>query len=428
MKTSLLEGTDNQIAETNRYLMQFGEAVPDPRAIEMVKETGQYAKNRGMPVSDYVHSNYDTKQLTKLLAKGASEEDLKTFYENPIKSNINLDTKDYNFLGTGESNNYNINLKKFFEMPTEKKVNYLSRLKNFGKTAIPIALAASLLAAPVAAVSDSGADIPEDWYDETKDWFFADDPSDFMGFSEGYVDIGKSLDEPIRPPDEVMKLIENNINYEKEVIEITEVPKSDLGTWMAVASEETVAVCPQVALVDTNGDGEFDALYAMYLGQRDDGDLTSVVGVPREFYDLDGNKIDFKGNPDYLINPFDTLDSDDSNIANLLYFKDPSMINFGDKPTAMHWKDALEYKTVGEIFGEADNTPVSEAKVRETEIYKEPIGEESAEKMVEDMRTDTATEKEKTNPLIYLAGLGGLAGIGYLATRKKSGQTPTAVA
>jgi len=430
MKSELLSEADSQIAETNRYLMQFGEAVPDPRAIEMVKETGQYAKKNGVPVSYYVDSKYDANQLTKLFVKGASEEDLTNFYENPIKEKMDLDVGDYNLLGTGESNNYNINLKKFFELPTEEKVNYFNRLKNFGKKVISVALAASLLTAPIVAVSDSGSDIPEDWYDNTLNII---SPSALRG---GYVmyfeEISKSLNEPIKIPDATTQNIMENYKKGTPI----KISSADIAPWTAVMSEKTPAVCPYVALVDTDGNEKPDTLYAMYLGQREDGKLTSTAGVPREFYDLEGNKIDFKGNPDYLINPFDTLGSDESNIANLLYFKDPSMINFGDKPTAIHWKDAIG-KTPKELGLDEYNKPTAadrkayEARQDEKlyeQLVEQGIGEESAEKMVKDMKTDTATGKDKTNPLVYLVPAGfGAAGVIYLATKKKSGPLPTPV-
>ncbi len=271
-------------------------------------------------------------------------------------------------------------------------------------------------------------------YDDTQYLHSLGGVKNFFKNHDSFSRIDKSLNEPIILPDEITKIMESNTIPHKEnpkyqMFGELKISPTDFAAWMAVASEETVAVCPYVALIDTDGNEKPDTLYAMYLGQRDDGKLTSTAGIPRGgFYDVDGNKIKFEeGYPDYLINPFDTIGSDNSNIANLLYFKDPSMVNFGDKPTAIHWKDALEYKTLGEIFGKSSNTPISEAKVSETEIYKEPVGEESAEKMVEDMRTDTATEKEKTNPLVY-AGLAGLGAAGiYFATKKKSGKTPTTV-
>ena len=108
------------------------------------------------------------------------------------------------------------------------------------------------------------------------------------------------------------------------------------------------------------------------------------------------------------------------------------MINFGDTPTVIHWKDAVG-KTPREIFGESNNPIVDEAKVIETEIYKEQLADKELvvdKPVVEDMRTNTATEEEKTNPAIYagIAVAGGLAlAAGYgLSKGKKS--TPTAVA
>ena len=258
--------------------------------------------------------------------------------------------------------------------------------------------------------------------------------------------LSKSINEPIKFPDEITEQMYNSakdepglffygqtnaIGWNKDTTySPIKVSKSDLATWMAVASEETVAVCPYVACVDTDGNEKPDTLFAMYLGQIEDGKLISCVGVPKEFYDLDGKKIDFKGDPDYLINPFDTLGSDYSNIQNLLYFKDPFMINFGDRPTAIYWKDAIG-KTPKELgLDKYDKPTTSEKRAYKAkqdeklyeQLVEQGIGEELAEKMVKDMRTDTATEKNKTNPLVYIVPAGlGAAGIAYFATRKKSG-------
>ncbi len=337
-----LNEVDSQIAETNRYLIELEEnPVSDPRAIEMVKRTGQYAKSRGAPVPDYVLSGYDTNQLTKLLAKGASEEELTKFYEDPIKSKMDLDVKDYNSLGMVELNNYNINLKKFFELPTEKKVSYLSKLKNFGKKAIPVALAASLLAAPVAAFYDQPQINNLFFLQKYNKTNYIYDFDDILNRYDDFNEIYKSLDEPIIPPDEIIKMLEDD----NKMIDIS---KPDLAILLAICSEETSAVSPYVICVDTNGNKKPDTLFAMYSSQRKGGELTSAVEVPEKYYGLNGKRILFISNPDYLINPFDTLGPDDSNIVNLLHFNNPSMINFGDKPTIIHWEDAVG-KTLDEL-------------------------------------------------------------------------------
>ncbi|RLI99326.1 MAG: hypothetical protein DRP06_03700 [Candidatus Aenigmatarchaeota archaeon] len=423
MKSNILEGANNQIAETNNYLMQFGKEIPDPRAIEMVKEIGQYAKNRGAEVSDYVHSNYDINQLTNLLAKGVSEEELTDLYQNPIKENIDLDAKDYNFLEAGESNPYNINLKNFFELPVEEKVSYLNKLKTFGKKAIPVALAASLVATPVVSAYSTAMELPgeeADLYDDTIYFLSLDvNPLETKAYCDGFNEITRDSNKLLRNPDEITGILADSARSDKNLGEVygeIDLSSEEFAWWISTYSKSGDRIEPDLVGLDINGDGKADKLVALYhAGDRtDDKKLYSA---------LSGHHLTVEDSSTFVIYPFDvqkdryklpknpkTSDFDilmSEAIQDMLYIEDPS--NMRVLPEVTIPADELEYKTVGEILGNSDTIPISDAKVHETEIYKESIGEESAEKMVKDMKTET--EKEKTNPVVYagIAAAGGLA-------------------
>jgi len=295
------------------------------------------------------------------------------------------------------------------------------------------------------AASDSGADIPEDWYDETQDWFFADDPSDFMGFSEGYKNIDKSLDEPIKHPDEIMNLVKNNINYKKEVIEITKVPKSDLAAWMAVASENEVygeqpMIRSHLIPISTDTDPEPEELAAIcyfpYYGFADLSPIENHLVSTGDIYDEGGNKMS-----GYLVNPFDIPENSESysDIQKLLYWKNPELINIAGEP--IYWKDAIG-KTPKELgLDKYDKPTASEKRAYKAkqdeklyeQLVEQGIGEELAEKMVKDMRTDTTTEEKaiqkghkemakenKTPGFTSAVSLSALGVVAYLGRKYKN--------
>ncbi len=416
MKPSLLEGVDTQIAETNRYLMQSGKEVSDPRAIEMVKETGQYAKNRGMPVSDYVHSDYDTNQLTKLFAKGVSEEDLINFYKNPIKDNVDLDTMPENYEDALKRTGYffnnmggvmqenqnpyqNINLKKFFEFQTEEKVSYLSKLKNFGKKALPVALAASLVAAPVVAENSYEAinlGFPGDEadpFDDTNHFFNMVTPSEILDNCRGFDREYKLQEELIKPPDEVtenlkMGIKQTNIdesNFGKIIMDnqLTyfdriSVSDLDLGVWSAASSFEHPEISPYLIGLDTDGDGKIETLGLMYnqgKGLKETSTIKNhALKVPEVLYDNYGNKLEFTDSrPTYVGNLFNVPENPEDYTAaekavfwentkgirvtdKVIYYSDiigknRRMLGLDpfDNPNDVYYKDDFQ------VHGEADN-------------------------------------------------------------------------
>ncbi len=264
---------DNEIAETNRYLMGQGEEpVPDSRAIEIVKEVGKYAKRRGVPVSDYVYPDYDVNQLTKLLAEGVSEKHLRDFYEKTIKENIDEDVMPKN---ESEADPYlNSDLEQFFNLPVNGKMpNYLQKAKQFAKKLVPVIAAASIVTMPVAAavdnVTSTNNTVTKDMYDDTQKWFkqFQGEyrflwksekfnyPESFIEFVDGFKSIDKPLDEPIKTPDDIMKMLEDKKRYDNEFGKYRygeiEVAPTDLAVWIAAGFEVDAKELSRGIKVDT---------------------------------------------------------------------------------------------------------------------------------------------------------------------------------
>jgi len=344
MKSDLLCETDNQIAETNHYLMQSGEEVSDPRAIEMVKDTGQYAKNRKATVSDYVHSDYDINQLTRLFAKGSSNEDLIKFYKDTIKNNIDEDTMPENyddglrrtgyFFNSGDvmmqenPDPYQINIKKFFELPTEEKVSYFNRLKKFGMKAIPVVIAASLLAAPVASCSMvDDLNFPGDEsnpFDDTNHFFSFVHPSELYNHCRGFDREYKIQDESIKTPDEITEDLKAAIKHTNvknggfgdliignQLVYFDSISGSDLdlGVWLASSTSDHQDTSPYLIGLDVDEDGKIETLAPMYNQYKGLEDISPVknhaLKVPKTLYDNYGNEIKFeKLHPAYVVNLF----------------------------------------------------------------------------------------------------------------------------
>ena len=291
------------------------------------------------------------------------------------------------------------------------------------------------------ATSDNGADIPEDWYDETVDVLspLSFDSRTMMAFKE----VSKPLDEPIKIPDATTQYVMENYKKGTPI----KIPSADFATWITVLSEyeiygEQPMIRSHLIPISTDTDPEPEELAAIcyfpYYGFADLSPIENHLVSTGDIYDEDGNKMS-----GYLVNPFDIPENSESysNTQKLLYWKNPELINIAGEP--IYWKDAIG-KTPKELgLDKYDKPTASEKRAYKAkqdeklyeQLVEQGIGEELAEKMVkdmraekivEDMRTDTTTEKEKTNPLVYLipAGLGA-AGIAYFATRKKSGQLPT---
>ena len=299
------------------------------------------------------------------------------------------------------------------------------------------------------ATSDNGADIPEDWYDDTADSLGLNIQS-IMDWKGGFERQERPLDQPIKTPDETMDLIKENIYVEisgKRDISTIRITSTDFAAWMAVASENEVygeqpMIRSHLIPISTDTDPEPEELAAIcyfpYYGFADLSPIENHLVSTGDIYDEDGNKMS-----GYLVNPFDIPENSESysDIQKLLYWRNPELINIAGEP--IYWKDVIG-KTPKELgLDKYDKPTASEKRAYKAkqdeklyeQLVEQGIGEELAEKMVkdmraekivEDMRTDTTTEKEKTNPLVYLipAGLGA-AGIAYFATRKKSGQLPT---
>ena len=293
-------------------------------------------------------------------------------------------------------------------------------------------VAGAIVAAPVAAVSDSGADIPEDWYDETQDWFSGNAAGSFIEYSEGYGKINKPLGEQIKTPDEIMSLIKENMNYEKEVIEFTEISPTDFATWIAVASENEVygeqpMIRSHLIPISTDTDPEPEELAAIcffpYSGFADLSPIENHLVGTGNVYDEDGNKMS-----GYLVNPFDIPKNPEtySNTQKLLYWENPEMVKPADK--VIYWKNAVG-KTPAELgLDKYDKPTAADRKAYEAKqdeklyerLVEQGISEESAKKMVEDMRTDTAAKEDKTPGFVGTLGLGAIGMAAYLDGKYKN--------
>ena len=473
MKTNILERADNQIAETNRYLMQFGKEVSDPRAIEMVKKTGQYVKNKGVKVSNYVCPHYDTHQLTKLFAKGVSEEDLTKFYQNPIKDNVDLDTMPENYDESLKRAGYffndndgtihenldpyqNINLEKFFELPTEEKVSYLGRLKNFGKKAIPVALAASLMAVPVASAYSTVMNLPgneSNIYDDTLYFLsFGFDPLD-LSHCDGFNEITVDSNKLIRNPDEITRMLIDKARYNKKLKDEyygeIDLSSEEFAWWISTYSKSIDRIEPYLMGLDINGDGRADKLVALYhaAGMTDDRKLCSALrghylttGISGAFviYPFDVQKDRYKLPKNPKLSDYNILSSEA--VKDMLYIEDPS--NMRLLPEVTIPADELEHKTPAELGLDKYKPTAAEKRAYEAkqtekrieQLVEQGISEEQAEEMVGRWKAltkikekqiqkehKTMAKEDETNPLVYIipAGLGAL-GLGYLM-KKKSG-------
>ncbi|MCK4729969.1 MAG: hypothetical protein KAT28_01480 [Candidatus Aenigmarchaeota archaeon] len=407
MKSDLLGKAEDQIAETNSYLMKLGEKpISDPRAIEMVRETGQYAKNSGANVSDYVYINHDINQLTRLLAKGASEKYLTKFYENPIKDNVDLDTMPENYeeslKRTGDFFNYqkngtpvepdpyqNINLEKFFELPTEEKISYLSKLKNFGKKALPVALAASLVAAPVAGYDYmvDKLDFPGNEtnnFEDTNHFFSFVHPSELydncLGFDREY----KLQEELIKTPDKTTEDLKAAVKYtyvknggfgdlviDNQLVHFDRVSGTelDLGVWLASSASDHQDMSRYMIGLDTDGDDKIETLAPMYNQYKGSEDITPIknhaLKVPKVLYDNYGNKLEFGDlYPAYVIDIFSQPKNpeDFSSAEILAYWKNTDGIKVTDK--VIYYSDIIgknsrmlgldEYNNPNDVYYKGD--------------------------------------------------------------------------
>ena len=325
-------------------------------------------------------------------------------------------------------------------------------------------VAASIVAAPVAAVSDSGADIPEDWYDETVDLLDFNVPS-IVEWKGGFNKINQQLDKPVKTPDEVMGIVKENIYTDisgKRDIHTIKITPTDFAAWFAVASEEELIVSPYLMYLNTDLDPEPEELCAMmnirgtliHTGTNLDPIRNHVIGVshykdylkktPVKYTTQDGTEISWDDDmayPDYLANPFDVPENPETytNLQKLVYWKNPEEVKTTNK--VIHWKNAVG-KTPTELGLDKYDKPTSaEREAYEAELREEQIeryiqmgaSKESAEDMVEHFEISkeleekqiheehkAMAEEDKTPGFVGTLGLGAIGMAAYLGRKYKN--------
>jgi len=365
---------DYEITGNNRYLMGLDiEPVPDPRAVNIVRKLGEYVKSKCLDVSDYVHSKEDISALTKLFGVGYSVREVEELYLNTIITNIDED-----FCSLENVSNTINDFKSGFDLYSERR-DYIRIILNIAKKAGAIFSAGIATTIPAAGIVDNvtytNVTVTEDMYDDTQAFFnqfhglLYPKPSDFIMYCDGFNAIDKSIQEPINSPDEVMKLLANNVRFDEKqrtFIGETDVAPTDLAVWMAVGFASLGQ--GRLAFVDVDDDGRPEILTATLIKHPDgNGNFVSYPSgwVPVNAYKayvLDPFNIPER----YLYAPDELMFTNESwkiipqnNESGIEQFTLSSLIN-----NTIDWKDVVG-KTPEEIGLDVDDRKVHDFTVEE---------------------------------------------------------------
>ena len=216
-----------------------------------------------------------------------------------------------------------------------------NNLKNLAKKAAPVAACGLIVAIPIAGIGgvdvasaspDSGSEIPEDYYDETAEAIWGN-PAGIMDWGGGIKAIDKSLNEPVKIPDEITeRIIKDNTNiHGKKDVKTIKISPTDFAVWLG-ATSETGWVKPYLVYLDTDGDNKPEELAALYNYPYAKWYAAEHLEPP-----LKGHFIDVTGYGTYLINPFEIPKEDMGSTHKLVYIKNPDKIS-----VMMHEEEVID--------------------------------------------------------------------------------------
>ena len=189
-------------------------------------------------------------------------------------------------------------------------------------------------------------EIPKDYYDETAEGMGCTNPASVMGY-DSIKAIDKSLNEPIKIPDEITDMVMKRVYIDKGKTRVgtIKISPTDFAVWMGVASAESKLIKPYLVYLDVDGDGRPEQLAAIYNYPYADW-----VAADEFEPQLEGHFIKARGG--YVINPFDTQ-KELGDVHNLIYIENPDKIQVLPDKT-IPWKDAIG-KTPAEIGLDKDD-------------------------------------------------------------------------
>ena len=250
-----------------------------------------------------------------------------------------------------------------------------------------------IIAMPLAGVggvnvaSASSLDYPgveDDPCDDTKYLFHygPPNPTDILNYCDGFKAVDKPLNEPIKAPDDITKMLEDKSRVDEKLgirFGKVKVSPTALAVWFSTGSTETKLIKPYLVYLDTDGDGKPEELAALYNYPYKDtlffDEFSDIKGhykfIPYGYVETDFGVV---------INPFDVPKEDGSSVKKLIYIENPDKIYVLLDKT-INWKDAIG-KTPKElgldkydrgIFGRTPSQTSSPAETTPSEV---PKGEE----------------------------------------------------
>ena len=200
------------------------------------------------------------------------------------------------------------------------------------------------------ASSDDGSGIQEEYYAKTIEWFeqTTSGTMDFFEYEE------ESLNEIIKSPDEMTKMLEEISEPYEEIEGKVKASPTEVAIWLTALSTKKL-VKPYLVYVDTDGDGKPEELAALYNYPYKESlafeDFSSIGG----HYKLvpSGHVPDPYGDFGFVINPFEMPEKNLGNICELVYIKNPDEISIIPKKTITI--DEVIGKTPAEIGLDKDD-------------------------------------------------------------------------
>jgi hypothetical protein len=218
------------------------------------------------------------------------------------------------------------------------------------------------------ATSDDGPGIPEDYYAKTLKWLeqTTSGPMDFFESED------ESLNEIIKTPDEITKMLEKISEPYEEIEGKVKASPTAVAVWLTALSTKKL-VKPYLVFLDVDGDGKPEQLAAIYNYPYTDT-VAAVEFEPQlegHFKKMPYKYVDADKDFGYVINPFEMPEKNLGNICELVYIKNPDRIKILPKKTIT--VDELKGKTPRELGLDKYDRFVSKTPGAPDEV---PTGEE----------------------------------------------------